>query len=66
MDGFYMAMLDQPENVHAFFDFLTSDAERYADWLEAEGLNTSFEHAFDCGSGSCVYTDELPRRPLLP
>lgn len=64
MDDFYMAMIDQPENVHAFFDFLTTDAERYADWLEKEELCTSFEHAFDCGSGSCVHTDELPRRPL--
>ena len=64
MDDFYIAMLDQPENVHAFFDFLTTDTARYADWLESEGLITSFEHAFDCGSGSCVYTDELPRRRL--
>lgn len=64
MDTLYMAMLDQPENVHAFFDFVTSDAERYADWLEAEGLVTAGDYEFDCGSGSCVHTDELPRRKI--
>lgn len=64
MDDFYVAMLDQPENVHRFFDFLATDAAGYADWLEAEGLITTGESAFDCGSGSCVYTDELPRREI--
>lgn len=66
MDDFYLAMLDQPENVHAFFDFLTSEAERYLDWLEEEGLITSNSRETDCGSGSCVYSDELPRREIGP
>lgn len=66
MDDFYVAMIDQPENVHAFFDFLSKDAMRYADWLEAEGLVTAGNNEFDCGSGSCVHTDELPRRTLAP
>lgn len=64
MDDFYIAMIDQPENVHAFFDFMATDNARFADWLEAEGLITTGDHTYDCGSGSCVYTDELPRRPL--
>ena len=64
MDDFYVAMLDQPENVHRFFDFLAADAARYLDWLDAESLITTDRHEFDCGSGSCVYTDELPRRAI--
>ncbi|MEN6303540.1 MAG: hypothetical protein ABFD96_12490 [Armatimonadia bacterium] len=66
MDTFYMAMLDQPENVHRFFDFITTDNEGYVAWLEAEGLITSNSRELDCGSGSCVYSDELPRREIAP
>jgi NAD-dependent dihydropyrimidine dehydrogenase PreA subunit len=66
MDDFYLAMLDQPENIHAFFDFIATDNARFLDWLEAEGLITTGFLEFDCGSGSCVYTDELPRRALAP
>jgi hypothetical protein len=64
MDTFYMNMLDQPDNVHAFF--LADDAERYANWLEDEGLVTPNAREIDCGSGSCVYSDELPRREIPP
>jgi len=64
MDELYIAMMDQPENVHLFFEFISDDGVRFADWLEEEGLVTTGEHAFDCGSGSCVYTDELPRREI--
>lgn len=66
MDDFYIAMMDQPENVHRFFEFLAQEGTRYADWLEEEGLVTTGEHAFDCGSGSCVFTDELPGREIGP
>ncbi|MCE5239006.1 hypothetical protein LLH23_10990 [bacterium] len=66
MDNFYMNMLDQPDNVHAFFTFLADDAERYATWQEAEGLLTPNGRELDCGSGSCVYSDELPRREIAP
>jgi len=66
MDHFYMNMLDQPENVHAFMVFLADDAERYASWLEDEGLLTPNGRELDCGSGSCVYSDELPRREIAP
>jgi hypothetical protein len=66
MDDFYMAMIDQPENVHRFFGFLAEDAERYVAWLEAERLITPIVGELDCGSGSCVYSDELPRRRIEP
>jgi len=64
MDDFYIAMLDQPESVHQFLSFLADDATRYMDWLQEEGLITTDSHELDCGSGSCVYTDELPRRQI--
>ncbi len=66
MDDFYMAMLDQPENVHRFFHFLARDAERFVGWLEEEGLISTNGHELDCGSGSCVFSDELPRREIAP
>jgi hypothetical protein len=64
MDNFYMAMFDQPENVHRFFEFVVADAERYVAWLEAERLITLNNHEMDVGSGSCGYTDELPRHDI--
>ncbi|MHB8995673.1 MAG: hypothetical protein ACYC63_10515 [Armatimonadota bacterium] len=64
MDKFYMNMLDQPDNVHAFFEFVAEDGARYLSWLEDEGLITPNARELDCGSGSCVYSDELPRRDL--
>lgn len=64
MDKFYVNMLDQPENVHAFFTFLAEDGGRYLTWLEEEGLITPNSREVDCGSGSCVWSDELPRREI--
>jgi len=64
MSSFYMAMLDQPENVHRFFEFLAEEAARFVAWLEAEDLITPNNGEFDVGSGSCGYTDELPRRTI--
>jgi len=61
MDTFYMAMIDQPENVHRFFDFVATEASEFLAWLESEGLVLPNGGEFDVGSGSCGYTDELPR-----
>jgi len=66
MDDLYIAMMDQPENVHRLLTFLTDDAERFIDWLEAEGLITPNSHEMDVGSGSCGLTDELPRHDRRP
>lgn len=66
MDDFYIAMLDQPENVHRFFGFITDQMVRYVDWLEEQGLITLDRGEFDVGSGSCAYSDELPRRQIGP
>jgi len=64
MDSFYMGMIDQPERVHEFMTFLADDNGRFATWLEEEGLITLNNRELDVGSGSCGYTDELPRREL--
>jgi len=61
MDDLYIAMVDQPETVHRLLEFITQDAERFIDWLEAERLITPNSHEMDVGSGSCGLTDELPR-----
>ena len=64
MDNFYMGMIDQPENVHRFFDLLATDNVAFLDWLEAEGLIRPNNGEYSVGSGSCGYTDELPRREI--
>ena len=64
MDNFYMAMIDQPENVHQLFDFMATEGAEFLSWLEAEGLITPNNGEFSVGSGSCGYTDELPRRAV--
>jgi len=60
MDSFYLAMIDQPENVHRFFEFVATEASDFLDWLEAEQLITPNNGEFSVGSGSCGYTDGLP------
>lgn len=64
MNHLYMAMIDQPENVHRFFEFVCTEGSDFLDWLEAEGLITPNSGEFSVGSGSCGYTDELPRREI--
>lgn len=64
MDNFYLNMIDQPENVHRFFDFVSAERVEFLDWLETEKLITANHGEFCAGSGSCGYTDELPRRTI--
>ena len=64
MANFYMAMLDQPENVHRFFEFVATEAQDFLDWMMAERLIRPNHGEFSCGSGSVAFTDELPRRPI--
>lgn len=64
MENFYMAMMDQPENVHRLFDFIATEAEDFLDWMIAEDLLRPNGGEFWCGSGSIAFSDELPRRPL--
>jgi hypothetical protein len=64
MELLYMAMVDQPEGVHRLFDFLAQEACDFQNWLEAENLITPNHTEYWVGSGSCGFTDELPRRAL--
>ncbi|MCK5805442.1 MAG: hypothetical protein KAI66_21605 [Lentisphaeria bacterium] len=64
MDKFYMAMIDQPGNVHRLFEFLATEGSDFLDWLEAEDLIKPNSGEYCVGSGSCGLTDELPRREI--
>lgn len=64
MDNFYVAMMEQPENVHRFFEYVSTESVDFLNWLEAEILITPNNGEFCVGSGSCGYTDELPRRKV--
>ncbi len=65
MENFYMAMIDQPENVHRFFDFISTEAYDFMEWLKKEKLIMPNHGEFVCGSGSIGYTDALPMREIL-
>ncbi len=64
MDNLFMLMMDQPEEVHRFFDFVATESSEFIDWLEAEKLITPNNGENWVGSGSIGYTDELPRRKI--
>lgn len=64
MENFYLAMIDQPENVHSFFDYISIEALDFLNWLVREQLIRPNHGEFICGSGSFGYTDELPRRTI--
>ena len=64
MENLYLAMCDQPENVHQLFDFIATECADFLSWLEKEGLITLNNGEYWVGSGSCGYTDELPRSAI--
>lgn len=66
MENLFMMMMDEPESVHAFFDFVATERCDYFDWLEKEGLLVLNNKEVDIGSGSCGYTDDLPKREIGP
>ena len=71
MESFYMAMIDQPENIHRFFEFVATESIDFMNWLIKEDLFYLNNGADWVGSGSIGYSKELPRRditnkPILP
>jgi hypothetical protein len=72
MENFYIAMMDQPENVHRFFEFVAAESMDFMNWLLQEKLFCLNNDAHWVGSGSIGYSKELPRRnvpekgPWLP
>jgi len=60
-EGFMLAMIDNPDEMHALYRFLQEDMTRFLDWQEQEGLlvlNNGNDYA---GAGSFGFTDELPK-----
>jgi len=66
MENLFILMMDQPDSVHAFFDFVSRERCDYFQWMEKEQLLAPNYGESCIGSGSCGYTDELPRRQLAP
>jgi len=66
MENLFMLMVDAPDSVRAFFDFVSQERCDYFEWMEAEGLLEPNYGEYCVGSGSCGYTDELPRRDIAP
>lgn len=66
MENLFILMMDQPESVHAFFDFLASERCDFLEWMEQEKLLEPNYWASCVGSGSFGYTDELPGREIGP
>ena len=64
LEGFMMAMVDQPEGLHRIMAFLRDDHIRFAEWLEAENLLSLNNENDYIGSGSEGFTHELPQRDL--
>lgn len=61
MDNFYIAMMDQPGNVHKLYEFITAEREDYLQWMVAEKLIRPNAREVWSGSGSFTLTDELPQ-----
>lgn len=64
MDNFYIAMMDQPENVHRLFEFIATEAIDFMNWMKTEHLFRPNNGEFWCGSGSIGYTNDLPKRDI--
>ncbi|HEY5587118.1 MAG TPA: hypothetical protein VIK78_21875 [Ruminiclostridium sp.] len=64
MDAMFLAMYDDPDNLHKLIKFINDDQIRYYDWLEREGLLTLDNENDYVGTGGVGYTDELPKSDL--
>ena len=64
MDNFYIAMMDQPENVHRLFEFMATESIDFMNWMIKEDLFRPNHGEFWCGSGSFGYTNDLPQRKI--
>lgn len=66
IEGFMLAMYDDPDGVHALMSFLRDDRQQALDCFEREGLLTLNNENGYTGSGGVAYTKELPQRGYVP
>lgn len=66
LEGFMLAMYDEPEGLHALMAFLRDDHLNMLDWLERNGMFTLNNEDAYVGSGSLGYTDLLPQADYVP
>jgi hypothetical protein len=66
LEGYMMAMYDQPEGLHALMAFLRDDHLQVLDWFEANGLLTPNNEDDYIGSGGRGHTDLLPQPDWTP
>lgn len=63
LEAMMMAMVDDPESLHALFAYLRDNVIRFARWQEEEGLLTLNNGNHYAGAGSYGFTHELPKQP---
>lgn len=61
MERMLLAMIDEPEAMHALYAYLRNNILAYARWQEGEGLLTLNNCNHFVGAGSYGFTRELPR-----
>ncbi|HEY3415525.1 MAG TPA: hypothetical protein VGM23_01460 [Armatimonadota bacterium] len=66
LEGFMMAMYDQPEGLHALMAFLRDDHQRMLDWYETNGILSPNNEDDYIGSGGGGCTDRLPQSDWQP
>ena len=65
IEGFWLAMYDEPEGLHRLMAYIRDDHLAILDWLEREGLLGLNNRNDYIGSGSRGYTARLPRPETL-
>ncbi|MFW5698938.1 MAG: hypothetical protein ACOCZK_07075 [Planctomycetota bacterium] len=60
LEGFLLALYDDPDGLHRLMAWLRDDQDQLMDQMEASGLLCSLNGANSVGSGGIGYTVELP------
>ncbi len=61
MENYYIAMLDEPDELHHVMDMATSVYERYYDYLEEKGLLCPTHDVSPIGQESFAFNNDLPK-----
>lgn len=64
MEAMIFAIMDHPDQFHAFMDRITDDLIAFYKWMEAENLLILNNSDNYLGQGSFGYCSELPRREI--